>query len=667
MSGDARSAGRPSAPGRSSAAGPETDVPTPAAATVPTTNPGVPRGTLRRAVRLLDVDLRRVALATLLGTLALGCAVALAAVSAWLIARASQMPPVLQLSVATVAVRAFGIGRGVLRYLERLVSHDVALRGMTNVRTTLYERLATGRTAALAGVRRGDLLARVGADVDAVGDVVVRGLLPAAVAVCLGVGTVVAMCAFWVPAGLALAGCLVLAGVVAPALAARASRTAERRAADARADLSATALGLLDDAGPLAVAGRVEIERATLRAAHARITSAADAGARPAAVAAALGQLAVGLAVLAALVTGIPAVGAGLLAPVELAVVVLTPLAAFEATSLLPAAAIQVQRSRAAAARILALLDDATAEPSAPTAPAAPTVEASAARTATPSHAARPARLADRTREPVLRATGAVCAWPAGPRVVAGLDLELRPGRSVALVGPSGTGKTTTLLTLAGLLPPRDGTVTLDGASTGDLARADVASAVVAVTEDAHVFGTTVLENLRVARGDVTPDEARAVLATVGLDGWLAGLPDGLDTLVGPDARTVSGGERRRLLLARALLAPAPLLLVDEPAEHLDGATADRLVATLLGTARSGARGVLLVTHRVSALAGADEVLWLQDGVVAARGTHDDLVARVPGYRVALGSEQGDAGEGESARSRVGQVGGEAPGRATHD
>ncbi|MFC4613168.1 ABC transporter transmembrane domain-containing protein, partial [Cellulomonas algicola] len=258
-----------------------------------------PRGTLRRAVRLLDVDLRRVALATLLGTLALGCAVALAAVSAWLIARASQMPPVLQLSVATVAVRAFGIGRGVLRYLERLVSHDVALRGMTNVRTTLYERLAAGRTAALAGVRRGDLLARVGADVDTVGDVVVRGLLPAVVAVCLGVGTVVAMCAFWVPAGLALAGCLLLAGVVAPALAARASRTTERHAADARADLSATAVGLLGVAVGLAVAGRATAERAALTAAHARVTAAADAGARPAAAAAAVGQLAGGLAVLA--------------------------------------------------------------------------------------------------------------------------------------------------------------------------------------------------------------------------------------------------------------------------------------------------------------------------------------------------------------------------------
>lgn len=621
----------------------------------------VPRGTLRRAVRLLDVDLRRVALATLLGTLALGCAVALAAVSAWLIARASQMPPVLQLSVATVGVRAFGIGRGVLRYLERLVSHDVALRGMTNVRTTLYERLAAGRTAALAGVRRGDLLARVGADVDTVGDVVVRGLLPAAVAVCLGLGTVVAMCAFWLPAGLALAACLLVAGVGAPALAARASRTTERRAAAARADLSATALGLLDDAGPLTVAGRVAAERAALIAAHARVTAAADAGARPAAAAAALGQLAVGLAVLTALVTGVPAAGAGLLAPVELAVVVLTPLAAFEATSLLPAAAIQVQRSRAAAARILALLDDASADPvrasdAAPRDDVAPRPHVPA-RTAsadgTPDPGAR--------RRAVLRADAVACAWPHGAAVVRGLDLELRAGRSVAVVGPSGAGKTTTLLTLAGLLPPAAGAVRLDGADVAALAREDVAAAVVAVTEDAHVFGTTVLENLRVARGDVTPDEARATLDRVGLGAWLASLPDGLDTLAGPDARTVSGGERRRLLLARALLAPAPLLLVDEPAEHLDAATADRLVGTLLDEARGGRRGVLLVTHRVSALAAADEVLWLEDGAVAARGTHDDLLARVPGYRVALDSEQGDAGEGEGARSRVGQVGG-----ATH-
>ncbi|NNH08536.1 ATP-binding cassette domain-containing protein, partial [Cellulomonas fimi] len=359
-------------------------------------------------------------------------------------------------------------------------------------------------------------------------------------------------------------------------------------------------------------------------------------------------QLAVGVAVLAALATGVPAVRAGLLAPVELAVVVLTPLAAFEATSLLPAAAIQVQRSRAAAARILALLDDAATTPGTAPRGTAPT-------TGTPAEASVT------TDGPVLRADDLACGWPDRPDVVRGLALELRPGRSVAVVGPSGTGKTTTLLTLAGLLPATHGAVHLDGADLAGLPRPVVAAAVVAVTEDAHVFGTTVLENLRVARGDVTPDEARDALGRVGLGPWLAGLPDGLDTLVGSDARTVSGGERRRLLLARALLAPAPLLLVDEPAEHLDAATADRLVGTLLAQARTGSRGVLLVTHRVSALAGADEVLWLEDGRVTARGTHDDLLARVPGYRVALDSEQVDAGEGDGARDP------EHVGGATHE
>jgi ATP-binding cassette subfamily C protein CydC len=151
------------------------------------------RDPLRRALALLDINRSRVALSVTLGVLGLGSAVALAAVAAWLIARASQMPPVLELSIATVAVRTFGIGRGVFRYLERLVSHDVALGGMSALRTALYERLAAGRPEGTAAVRRGDLLARVGADVDAVGDAVVRGLLPAAVAAVLGLGTVIAM------------------------------------------------------------------------------------------------------------------------------------------------------------------------------------------------------------------------------------------------------------------------------------------------------------------------------------------------------------------------------------------------------------------------------------------------------------------------------------------
>lgn len=603
--------------------------PAPAAGTL--TAAGRRQDPLWRAVALLDVDRRRFALAALLGTLALGCAVALAAVSAWLITRAAQMPPVLQLSVATVGVRAFGIGRGLFRYLDRLVSHDVALRGMATLRTTLYTRLAGGRPEATLSVRRGDLLARVGADVDAVGDVVVRGLLPATVALALGVGTVAAMSAFLPVAGAILAACLVLAGVVAPWLAQRAARATEERAADARGRMAAAALGLLDDAGPLAVQGRTGAELARLREADADLARATDAGAGPAALAAALGNLAIGIAVLGALLTGIPALAAGQLAAVELAVVVLTPLAAFEATSVLPAAAIQVHRSRTAAQRLMALLDAADA----------PTDDAGD----------RPAPVADPVDipacGPVITARGLAVGWPGRAPVLTGLDLELRPGRSLAVVGPSGVGKTTLLLTLSGFLPPRGGELLLDGVPLSDTDAGARLARLSLTTEDAHVFETTVLENLRVARGDATPEEARAALVSAGLGDWLAGLPDGVDTALGADGRSVSGGERRRLLLARALLSPAPLLLIDEPAEHLDPGTADRLVGDLLDQSEDTTRGVLVVTHRLAPLAAADEVLLLDRGTVAARGTHQQLLAADPQYREAHAAELDEGGNDE--------------------
>ncbi|MFE5335993.1 thiol reductant ABC exporter subunit CydC [Isoptericola sp. NPDC056573] len=566
---------------------------------------------LRRVLPMLEVRWTRVARAVALGTLALGFSVGLAAAAAWLIARASQMPPVLQLSVAVVAVRAFGTGRGVLRYLERLASHDVALRGMAALRANLYDALARGPVTRVIALRRGDLLARVGADVDAVGDVVVRALIPAGVAACVGLGSVVLVGAFLPAAGATLLGCLLLTGVLAPWLASRAAASVERRGAAARAEVTGRALELLEDGQQLRVAGRLDARLAGLRAADARLTRSTDDGARISGTSAAIDAGAQTLAVLCSLLLGLPAVAAGTLTPVELAVVVLTPLAVFEATSTLPAAAVQLRRSREAARRLVALLPDLSdTEPGG----APPVGQAS---------------------DSLLELDGVGAGW-ADRAVVEGVDLALRPGAVVALAGPSGVGKTTVLLTAAGLLPPRAGAV-----RTGD-------GGALFVAEDGHVFGTTVLENLRVARPDVTADEAGGALAAVGLDAWLAGLPDGLDAMLGPDGADVSGGERRRLLVARALLAPARVLLVDEPAEHLDAATADALVATLAAHARGTGRAVVVASHRLTPLAVADEVLLLGAGPeagdaaarVVARGPHSALLRDEPDYAWAAEQER---------------------------
>ncbi|NMR19479.1 thiol reductant ABC exporter subunit CydC [Cellulomonas fimi] len=619
------------------------------------TLPAAERRALRRAVALLDLDRRGFLWAVLAGSAALGSAVALSATAAWLIARASQMPSVLALSVASVAVRTFGISRALLRYLERLASHRVALRGMATLREGLYRTLADGRPDGLAGVKRGDLLVRTGADVDAVGDVVVRALLPAAVAAVVGVGSVVLVGWLHLGIGAVLAVCLASAGLVGPWLSMRSARLSEHAQTQARGELGATAMTLVDGAAELTVSNRVSQVITSLRGTEASLASAKDAAARPDALAAGVDVVAMGVAVLAALALGIPATVAGTMEQVELAVVVLTPLAAFEGTALLGPAAVQLIRSAGSAVRIIDLLDAAAAR----TVPAA-----TGATSATAAPLTGRARSLTVDPGPHLAARDLAIGWPEGPVLAAGVRLDVTPGRSIAVVGPSGVGKTTLLLTLAGLLPPKDGTATLSRTPVWGMGRGPLSEHVIFTAEDAHVFETTVLENLRVARGDVTEAEAVALLDRAGLREWLAGLPAGLATVVGADGSSVSGGERRRLLLARALASPARVLLLDEPGEHLDPATADRLMEDLLragrpapgeptGDHRASPRGVVLATHRLTGLHHADEILLLghperqaadvpspkAPARVLARGTHAELLATVPAYRWALEQE----------------------------
>jgi ATP-binding cassette subfamily C protein CydC len=331
------------------------------------------------------------------------------------------------------------------------------------------------------------------------------------------------------------------------------------------------------------------------------------------------------------------AVTQGRLSPVLLAVVALVPAAAAEAVAALPGAATQLIRSRAAAHRVVALLDI----------PAAPTAAVPATGSAQPS-ATVTASLA---RPFTLAATALDAGWPGRPLAVQGVDLAIAPGRRVAVVGPSGGGKTTLLLTLAGLLPPRAGRVDLLGAAVAvghpaapsapvdlaTLAPALARSAITYTAEDAHVFTTSLRENLRLA--DPHADDHRLLLALddAGLRGWVRALPHGLDTVLGEGGNDLSGGERRRLLLARARLSPADVLLLDEPGEHLDPDTADRLVTEMFGAGRS----VVVVTHRLPPLHLADEVLIVDGGRISGRGTHEELARSHRWYAAALAAQTG--------------------------
>ena len=571
---------------------------------------------LRRCISMLQVSRSGFALSLLLGVTALGAAIALGGTAAWLIARASQQPPVLYLTVAATSVRLFGVSRALARYLSRLASHKVALTGMDNLRNNLYDELAAAPGTKLSTLRRGDLMTRAGADVDEVGNVVVKTLLPALVAAIVGVGTVGVITIISPAAGIILALSLVVSGIIAPALIARSVRLAESQGADARTDIAATSLAILEGATELSMAGTLERARHSLDRAEGELSAALARSSRLSAFARGLDVCAMGVAVIGALLIGIPQTTSGALAQVLLAVIVLVPLSSFEGVAELTPAAAQLVRSAQSATRICSLLDEeAPAQPH--DVPEGPTV---------------------------IEARDLAIGWPSGPTLVTGISLTLRPGSSLAIVGPSGIGKTTLLATLTGIIPPKSGSALINGVPAWGADRDQLTSRITMTAEDAHVFATTIYENLRVARASLTRDEASELLARAGLAQWVKSLPDGLDTVIGSGGTTVSGGERRRLLMARALAAPAPIMAVDEASEHLDAATADRLMETLL--TRSPDRATLVVTHRLSALDQADQVIVLaapdpsQCATIAARGTHDEVLQALPTYRWALDQEE---------------------------
>ena len=285
---------------------------------------------LRRCISMLNVSRSGFALALLLGITALGSAIALGGTAAWLIARASQQPPVLYLTVAATSVRLFGVSRALARYLSRLASHKVALAGMDALRGNLYDRLCEEPAASLTSLRRGDLMTRAGSDVDEVGNVVVKTLLPSLVALVVGVGTVGVISLISSAAGLVLALTLIVSGIIAPALIARSVRLAETQGADARTDIAATTLAMLEGATELSLAGTLPHARASLDEAETILASAITRSAKLSALARALDVCAMGAAVIGALLIGIPQTTSGVLAQVLLAVIVLVPLSSFE-------------------------------------------------------------------------------------------------------------------------------------------------------------------------------------------------------------------------------------------------------------------------------------------------------------------------------------------------
>jgi thiol reductant ABC exporter CydC subunit len=544
--------------------------------------------TRRRLLALAAAPRKRVALSVALGAATVLSGVGLMATAGYLISRAAERPAVLSLTVAIVIVRFFGLTRPVARYLERLASHDLALRVLAQVRVRAYERIEPLAPARLDAYRRGDLLSRLVGDIDSLQNLHLRGTLPPLVALVSGAVSVAVTAAVLPAAAVILAVGLVAGGVAVPLVAATVRRRAGAREAAARGALTSDLVETVRGATELAVYGRTDERLDALAAADRALVHVARRAALADGAANGLGLLVTGATVAGVAAVAVSAHAAGELNRVLIALLALLALASFEALQPLAQSARELAETLAAGERVLELTEREPdihdpAKPSPlPTEPFAVELEG--------------VRVRYTSSEPLA---------------LDGVSLRLEPGRRVALVGPSGAGKTTVVNLLVRFLDPEAGRVTLGGRDLRGYRQEDVRRAIAVAGQDSHIFSTTIRANVRLARPDATDDELEDALERARLLDWVQSLPDGWDTLVGEEGRQLSGGQRQRLVVARALLANAPVLVLDEPTAHLDTATAERLIDDVLDAAAD--RTVLLITHRPERLDRMDEVVHLSD------------------------------------------------------
>ena len=566
--------------------------------------------TLLRLTRLYVPYWRWMAGGALLALAVVLANVALLGVSGWFIASmaaAGIAGSSMNYFTPAAAIRAFAILRTGGRYAERLVTHEATLRFLSGLRVWFYRQIEPLPVAALQHYRGGDLLSRVGADIDALQNFYLRTLAPVAVAAVAAL-TVFAFLHLYSPAVAWLdLGALALVGAAIPAGVHRLGRGPGARMVETAAQLRVDVVDAVQGMGELIVFGAADAQRERIGALSRQLVADQDRMSRLSGFGAAAAGLSTHLAVWLTTVLAIGLVRAGVVPAVDLPMLALVVMASFEAVAGLPQAYQYLGHTLAAARRIFAVADT----PQAPAEPAQP--------------APQPAGFEVRFEQVSLR-YGADAPW-----ALEQVDLIIGQGQRVALVGPTGSGKSTVAGALLRLWEYEAGRITLGGHELRGYRTEAVRDMIALAPQRSHLFNTTVRENLRLARPDAD-DAALAAACTVAqIHDEIAALPDGYDTYVGEAGAKFSGGQVRRIAIARALLRNAPITILDEPTEGLDAATEQRLLEALF--AATAGRTLVIITHRPAGLDRMDAIAVMENGRIVERGTHATLARDGVRYR----------------------------------
>jgi ATP-binding cassette subfamily C protein CydCD len=560
---------------------------------------------LPRLLKFLNGNWHRVALSVLIGSATIGSSVALMGTSAWLISTAALHPSVAELGVAVVGVRFFGIARGIFRYLERLVSHDVTFRLLSRLRAWFYEKLEPLAPARLMEFRAGDLLSRIIGDVETLENFYVRVVSPPLTAIIIGLFTSIFLASFHPPLAPVFLIFFISLGLVLPILSQILSRPSAEKVIALRAEISSSLVDNIQGMADLLAYNRANEREAQISKSGLSYGNAQRQMARVTGIHSSLSTLLTNLGMWSILFLCIPQVSSGDLPGPMLASLALLTFASFEAVTPLPLAAQMWNASREAAKRLFEVVD---------------TEPVISEQLSVISDQAK-------TTNYQLRFTNLSFTYPnQSSPALQYVTFNLQPLTSTAIVGPSGAGKSTLANLLLRFWDYEAGEIALGGEALKSLNQDEVRAKIGLVSQNTYFFNTSIFENLRFARRKVTREEIEAAAKSAQIHDFILSLPKEYGTLIGEQGLRLSGGERQRLAIARTLIKDAPILILDEPTANLDALTEKQILETLFGVMRR--KTSVLITHRLIGLENMDQILVMDHGQIVERGIHAELIEK---------------------------------------
>ncbi len=559
--------------------------------------------TFIRLLSFLEGSWKRIWSSVLLSALAIGSSTALMGSAAWLISTAALQPSIGELGIAIVAVRFFGISRGVFRYLERLVSHDVTFRLLARLRLWFYEKLEPLAPARLMEFHSGDILARIISDVNLLEGFYVRVIAPSLTAFLVAVGLVIFLSVYDMRLAILLSLCFIFLGGVLPLTISQLSLDSVRKLVGQKGILNNLIADGVQGLADILVFDAGEKHARQFAAENQKIAKLQKRFARWNALNIGIVNGMTNLAVWLVLCFVIPDVSSGRISGVMLGTLALTCLAAFEAVQALPTTGQLLKAYLAAANRLFEIVD---AQPCVTDNP-------------------KPMHLPDPLSKPVLEISNLSFSYPyQSSPALDRIYLKVNPGNRVAIVGPTGAGKSTLVNLLLRFWDYHSGEICLNGISLKSYQAHEIRKTIGVLTQSTYFFNTSIHENLRLAKPNATRAEMQAAAAQAQVQEFIRKLPAGYDTTIGEQGLRLSGGERQLLAIARLLLRDAPIVILDEPTANLDPLTESRVLETFF--AAFNHKTVILITHRLLSLEAMDEILVMNHGCIVEHGSHFQLL-----------------------------------------